>query len=179
VNVVTGDTAAFDQPGYVLTPGQRYEVNGWRKSRRAIAAFEFTSLPRSYAARTDRPDHVGVIGVALFRENAPYRMPQQDHGPFNRGAPAPSPELQGKSHRSGPQAGQELGTGHGDIERDRVGQTDFSRRSDRPDEVIRIRYDSRENLIAMGVIPREHPRWQERRPSAFPGARPGFVPDPY
>jgi hypothetical protein len=178
VNVVTGDTAAFDQPGYVLTPGQRYDVSGWRKSSQKIAAFEFTGLPRSYAARTGRPDDVGVIGVALFRESLPYREPHTDRGPLKRSAPAPSTELQGKSHGGAPGMRQELGTGHGEIERDRVGQTDFARRSSRPDEVIRIRYDSRENLVAMGVIPPERRRWRDR-PSAFPGAQRGYVPDPY
>ena len=38
-----------------------------------VAAFYFTQLPDSYAARTDRPDNVGVIGVAVFREYQPPR----------------------------------------------------------------------------------------------------------
>ena len=88
-----------------------------------------------------------------------------------------SPQLQERSHGSGP-AGPQLGTGHGDRERDRVGQTDFERRSSRPDEVVRIRYDSRESLIALGVIPPERRSWRDR-PSAFPGANRGYVPDPY
>ena len=33
-----------------------------------IAAFYFTELENSYAARTGRPDNVGVIGVAVFRK---------------------------------------------------------------------------------------------------------------
>jgi hypothetical protein len=46
--------------------------------------------------------------------------------------------------------------------------------SDRPDEVISIRYDSHDNLVAMGIIrPR---RWH--RPDPFPGEG-RFVPDPY
>ncbi len=68
VNAVTGETAAPGQSGYVLAPGQRFEVNGWRKSMSEVAAFYFTRLPDSYAARTDRPENVGVIGVAVFRE---------------------------------------------------------------------------------------------------------------
>jgi len=68
INAVTGETAAWDQNGYVFAPGQRWEVRGWRKSNERVAAFEFTALPNSYAARTGRPDHVGVIGAALFRE---------------------------------------------------------------------------------------------------------------
>jgi hypothetical protein len=60
-----------------------------------------------------------------------------------------------------------------------VGQTEFERRSTRPDEIVRIRYNSRANLIAMGVIPAHHRPAPDYRPRAFPGARPGFVPDPY
>jgi hypothetical protein len=75
VNVVTGETAAPEQNGYVLHPRMNYEINGWRKSTSEVAAFVFTALPDSYAARTDRPDNVGVIGVAVFREWAPPRPP--------------------------------------------------------------------------------------------------------
>ena len=68
VNVVTGETAGVGQRGYVLDPWQRTEITGWRKSNDEVAAFEFTSLSDSYAARTGRPLDVGVIGVAAFRE---------------------------------------------------------------------------------------------------------------
>ena len=68
VNVVSGETASVGQRGYVLEPWQRTEITGWRKSDDEVAAFEFTSLSNSYAARTGRPQDVGVIGVAVFRE---------------------------------------------------------------------------------------------------------------
>lgn len=73
VNVVTGETAASGQNGYVLAPGMHYEITGWRKSTSEVAAFVFTALPDSYAARTGRPDNVGVIGLAVFREWCPPR----------------------------------------------------------------------------------------------------------
>jgi hypothetical protein len=47
-----------------------------------------------------------------------------------------------------------------------------------PDEVIHIRYDSRENLMAMGIIPTHKRPSRDRWPNAFPGYQPGFVPDP-
>ena len=175
VNVVSGETAAFDQTGYVLDSWQRYDVAGWRKSSKEIAAFEFTRAPRSYAARTDRPDDVGVIGVAVFRENRPTRRE------LERSAPSGAMPKSGAASKSfqfdnnGP-VEQELGTAHGDRERDRVGKTEFERRSKRPDEIVRIRYDSYENLVAMGVIPTY--RGRPRDPSAFPGQRPRWVPDP-
>src|SRR4051812_28618495 len=68
VNVVSGETANPGQTGYVLSPLQSYAIRGWRKSLEETAAFYFTALPDSYAARTGRPDNVGVIGVALFRK---------------------------------------------------------------------------------------------------------------
>ncbi len=74
VNVISGETAAVSQRGYVLEPWQRTEVNGWRKSDSEVAAFEFTSLADSYAARTGRPQDVGVIGVAVFREAPPLEV---------------------------------------------------------------------------------------------------------
>jgi hypothetical protein len=187
VNVISGETASFEQAGYVLEPGQRYDVAGWRKSRRDIAAFEFTSLHGSYAARTGRPDDVGVIGVAVFRERETFSLPRPPlppfppFPPFGRSAPQPDarsgPQLQERSHRGG-EPGPQLGTGHGDRERDRVGETEFERQGSRPDEVVRVRYDSRENLIAMGVIPPQRRRWRDR-PSAFPGSNRGYAPDPY
>src|SRR5580658_1092714 len=71
VNVISGETAAWDQTGYVFNPGERYQISGWRKSDTDVAAFTFTSLPNSYAARTGRPANVGVIGIAMFREQRP------------------------------------------------------------------------------------------------------------
>ena len=71
VNVLSGETAAWDQRGYVFSPYERYQITGWRKSDSQVAAFEFSHIANSYAARTGRPAHVGVIGVALFREQPP------------------------------------------------------------------------------------------------------------
>lgn len=198
VNAITGQTASLDQAGYVLNPGQRYGVSGWRKSSREIAAFEFTNLPDAYAARTDRPDDVGVVGVAVFAERRRAETPQAL--PYGRSAPQSKSNsnsksysqpngggdasVHSKSHRSegpsaGLEAGQELGTGHGEREWDRVGTTDFERRQDRPEQIVRIRYDSRANLVAMGVIPRYQRPIYGHRPSAFPAERFGYVPDPY
>ena len=76
VNAVTGETAHPSQAGYVLAPWQSTEINGWRKSLEDVAQFVFTDLPDSYAARTGRPDNVGVIGVAVFAEARPTLLPR-------------------------------------------------------------------------------------------------------
>src|ERR1700727_2235980 len=74
INVISGETGAWGQSGYVLGAGESYEIAGWRKSDAEIAAFNFTAADRSYAERTGRPANIGVIGVALFLERpAPVR----------------------------------------------------------------------------------------------------------
>jgi hypothetical protein len=78
VNAITGQTANPTQSGYVLDAYQSTEVDGWRKDMSEIAQFNFTALGNSYAARTGRPDNVGVIGVAVFRERAPVWRERDD-----------------------------------------------------------------------------------------------------
>ena len=68
VNAVTGDSASPAQSGYVLEPGGYVNIQGWRKDLNRTAAFYFSDPRDSYAARTGRPNDLGVIGVALFRE---------------------------------------------------------------------------------------------------------------
>ena len=86
VNAVSGDTASVGQTGYVLAPYQSAEITGWRKSFSEAAAFYFTALADSYAARTDRPGNVGVIGAAVFRE----RVVQPAQRPFDAQPPVAS-----------------------------------------------------------------------------------------
>jgi hypothetical protein len=175
VNVLSGETASAGQDGYVVEPWRRVEIGGWRKSLDEVAAFYFTSLGDSYAARTGRPANVGVIGVALFRRarhvqpadiaRAPKARSSLDNlqakreqAPFPLQAPAPSAPL---------------GTGHGRREDSPVRYVEFERATSQPEETIAIYYDSRANLVAQGVIP--SPREWPRKPDPFPAA---FVPDP-
>ncbi len=200
VNVVTGETAGVGQNGYVFGPRERSDITGWRKSDSQIAAFEFAAAGNSYASRTGRPDDVGVIGVAMFRERMPEPPPpvvvpyprRDEYGERERrgdsslakAAPAPGADASAAAEApAGSMARQSapspsLGTAHGRRETSYVGKTTFERAQSSPDEVIRIRYDSRENLVAAGVIPQPR-RWpRPAGPSAFPGTDNGYVPDP-
>ena len=178
VNVITGQTAALLGSGYVLDPWSRVGIDGWRKSMEQVAAFYFTALPDSYAARTGRPENVGVIGVALFREVE--RQAYLDEAEARR-AEVPAPAAAAAESNAAQDAGgvgkmnSRLGTGHGRRVDSGARYTEFERASDTPDEVIRIYYDSRRNLVARGIIPPPPHRMAERRPDPFPA---GFVPDP-
>jgi hypothetical protein len=173
INVVTGRTAAVDQRGYVLDPGSSTHIDGWRKNLGEVASFFFTTPRRSYAARTGRPDDVGVIGVAMFREAPAATAPQAadaatGHAPERRFRSADSAQAEPQA------AAPALGTGHGTRRDSPVMRTTFERASPTPDAVVRIYYDSQRALVARGVIAPE-PRLVHRRPEAFPE---GFVPDP-
>ncbi|HEV7575024.1 MAG TPA: hypothetical protein VGO85_03190 [Caldimonas sp.] len=194
VNAVSGESAAVAQTGYVLAPYQSAEITGWRKSFSEAAAFYFTALPDSYAARTGRPDNVGVIGAAVFRERVPEAVggwyqpapsvakesgaasgrldaQRQEPAATSADAAAPTREMARRSQNALADE-KKLGTGHGEREYSPTSQTAFERASSTPAEVVQVRYDSYANLLASGVIAR--PRPLPRQPDAFPS----FVPDP-
>ena len=68
--VSTSSTASrvrFDNRGYVLMPFATLEIEGFRQSNEAVAAFRFAAVGESYAAQMGAARNVGVIGVALLR----------------------------------------------------------------------------------------------------------------
>ena len=178
VNVISGESAAPSQSGYVLEPGEHLTVEGWRKSMERTAAFVFTDPADAYAARTGRPDDLGVIGLALFRERRPLVAAREAPATATTGAdaaPDAARSVGARAEASGAQRAASLGTGHGRSERSPAQWTRFERASEHPDETIRIRYETRAMLVALGVLPAE--RTADRDPDPFP-ARLGFVPDP-
>ncbi len=177
VNIVSGETAAVNQNGYVLAPRQQMAINGWRTSLQETAAFYFTTVADSYAARTGRPDDLGVIGFALFREKShccafwrgnDVEKKAREESDARNAAPAASEAgaLAQKDER--------VGTGYGRSEYSEVAYTDFEPASSSPDETLTLYYDSYRNLCKQGVIP-ARPKLRWHRPQPFPG---GFVPAP-
>ena len=82
--------------GYLVPAWGSVDVEGWRISHSQAAAFRFSSVADSYAARTGSAREVGVIGVAVFAERAipprvyrlppPYRPYSYDDYDYRRGA---------------------------------------------------------------------------------------------
>ena len=170
VNAVSGQTAATSQGGYVLGPWQTAEIDGWRKSLQESARFYFSDLHDSYAARTRRPDNVGVVGIAVFAERSPVMaLPP----PVASRTAADAAET-ASAESAAPVAQQRIGTGHGERSWSPVSATAFVRASRHPVQVSELRYDDVAGLRAAGVLPRDPPR-RSGAPRAFPG---GFVPDP-
>jgi hypothetical protein len=188
VNAVTGETASPDQSGYVIEPWGYVTVQGWRKDLDRTAAFYFSDPADSYAARTGRPNDLGVIGVALFRERPIERQgwlsrdrlhsgpsPQEKVAAADASGNAAESRREHAAAAAPPTQQPSLGTGHGRGEYSPVQQVEFERASSRPDELIAIRYERRETLVAMGILPGTRYGWRD--PDPFPNAL-SFVPDP-
>ena len=195
VNIVTGQTAAWNQSGYVLQPWASHEITGWRKSAQEVAAFEFAALPDSYAALTGRPNDVGVIGVALFNERllrpprptAPQVSRSEGTGaPLASGAAREAERVEPASKSAAAEdsaadaaraplreRADRLGTAHGARENSYASTTSFVRRTPRPAEQVSIFYDRYENLARAGVFAPA----ALSSPAPFPSSRnAGYVP---
>lgn len=82
-DVVSGQLGNYkSQRGYVIEPYGSVVIEGFRQSLDQVAAFRFTDIGNSYSARRGSGQHVGVIGVAVFKEYQPR---------FRRSPPQPVP----------------------------------------------------------------------------------------
>lgn len=177
-DVIDGGPATSGKRGYLVEPWGELTVDGFRLDEAAVAAFRFSSVPRSYAARKGDPRDVGVIGVAVFPEREPVSLPPQyeprpylPHGsrlpppaaeePERHGtrgdaappaAPAPSrdgPGIARDSSRKAERPG--LGTEFGEAHGSPIQRVEFERARNRPDAVLTLRYDDRAGLLALGL----------------------------
>lgn len=73
VDVINGSTASRQNRGYVLRPHSSLTIEGFRKSRDAVASFVFGTPQSAYANQTEQGSirNVGVIGTAVFELHAP------------------------------------------------------------------------------------------------------------
>ena len=96
LDVVDGKAGEYvHKRGYVIAPWQTYDIEGFRLDLGRVAAFRFSSVGDSYAAKKGDARNVGVIGVAFFAERPRpvYRPPQPVYPPRDGrwGANGPSP----------------------------------------------------------------------------------------
>lgn len=184
-DAVSGRLANFRKArGYVLDPFSEVAIDGFRTSLDAVATFRFSDPGDSLAGRNGTPQHAGVISVAVFKERRqPVR--RRHHGPHasadaNRASPrgeaqtAPTSKSKKKSRAwSGPRVEQELGTEFGEHRHSQVSEVAFTRaRSNRPDLLSTIRYDSAPALADRGIPIFREPVFtgQPPRHDGWPGA---------
>jgi len=68
LDVVDGKDGSLAKRGYLINPWATLQIDGFRRSQSAVAAFRFGAVKDSYAARKGNDRNVGVIGVAFFHE---------------------------------------------------------------------------------------------------------------
>jgi hypothetical protein len=181
-DVIDGKPGDFrHKRGYLVPAWGSVDIDGWRLSGHQAAAFRFTSVTDSYAARMGSARNVGVIGVAVFPERAvpAYIAPRRSHrypspddasemGRDERqsaesgSAPpaAASPGPGGLADADGPRsraASPErrrpgLGTEFGEAVSSSVHEVEFVRASaGTPELVLGLRYNDRRGLLALGI----------------------------
>lgn len=162
-DVIDGKPSALPKRGYLVSPYGELTIDGFRLSGSAVAAFRFSSVENSYAARMGDALDVGVIGVAVFPEAEPRPKPREElaygdaAGKKAEGAPfaAPQRSSDGASASSSSAAREErrkgLGTEFGEEHPSQVEEVAFERASSRPSSVLSLRYDDRPGLLALGI----------------------------
>lgn len=127
-DVVSGELGNYKtQRGYVIEAYGSVVIEGFRQSLDQVAAFRFTDIGNSYSARRGSGQHVGVIGVAVFKEDQPrwrkkeptpiatrpYYEPYggggYDYREANKSAPASAPSADAASTSSSPPAPAPMG----------------------------------------------------------------------
>jgi len=166
-DVLDGAPSAWEKRGYIVAPYGEVVIDGFRLNTDSVAAFRFSSVSRSYAARMGDARDVGVIGVAVFPERritvvpptAVYdayassgaRGPPSGAGLAGEAlAPNSAKSLESKAERRAASR-PGLGTEFGEQRESRVSETEFERARATPAVVLGLRYDDCAGLLAMGV----------------------------
>jgi hypothetical protein len=180
-DVIDGKPGDFRRKrGYMVNAWGFVDIDGWRLSERQAAAFRFTSLANSYAARMGNARNVGVIGVAVFPERVRLARPPRpiypDHsrraerGPAD-GARSVHAERRSEGKQAAPSASaaapQEgapmapaapapqrpgLGTEFGESVTSHIREVQFVRaNASAPSIILGLRYNDRPGLIALGI----------------------------
>jgi hypothetical protein len=196
------EVAAFE---FTRLPQSYAALTGRPGNVGVIGVAVFREAPRPIAVDVDRPPgeppapgeraRDQAPPVPLADRGAPARTSPQAAGGTSTTAPATAlppqanPEAgtaakdaapAGAAGRARAPAEERLGTGHGARESSWVTMVPFERATTRPDDVLQLRYDRIDNLVAAGIVPRSYAAVVPWPPRPFPNDRNGigFVPDP-
>ena len=191
LDAVDGRPANLNKRGYIVPAYGDVTIDGFRTSLDTVAAFRFSSVRDSYAARTHHARNVGVVGVAFFAERPPPVVHYEPR-PLGRAAPtppaedaeqappSPSPATAPSKSAGGAASASRpgLGTQFGETRESRVVETGFIRASSSPMALSELRYDDRDGLLSRGIAidpPVRDPRDAENElrdtAQAFPQSR--------
>ena len=186
LSILTGERAVL-QPknGYVVNPYSNIKLNGWRTSLDKVREFVFTANKKeTYSHKLGADEsNIGVIGFAFYKEkikpitsissyDSTWTIPSFNNctyaGTVTNTSSAPTSYLV-RSCYEAPTKEFSMGTKQGKavVDKASIVEIDFE---DAPFIIDSIYYDSRENLIAKGIIKEE-----QGLPQPFEGS--GFCPN--
>ncbi|MGE5347191.1 MAG: hypothetical protein ACM3JH_14660 [Acidithiobacillales bacterium] len=162
-----GHTDASSARKWVLAPYQSVVIEGWQISGETARRFFFTGEASSYGAKLGETRNLGVIEAVFFREKCRRQ-------PVSRGAEAsgaPSQRSEAAEKRAGAPAPRKdqaaalsddyAATGMGGDTRHAVTEVALDLEPV-PVATLRIRYEFRDGLVRLGVLP-EGPEPLQRR----------------
>ena len=203
-------TTARDARKWVLGPYETITLDGWQVSSATARKFFFTTEEKSYGNWLGKTKNLGLVAAAVFREKqqpisiytgpmygapAPQREGSESRGDESNRAPAPAEPSapMAEPNPTGDTAGSVMGgiaqpkksddlaaTGIGQETSHPVQQVYFDS-EDAPTAVLELRYEYRDSLVRLGVLPPFDPYGESlsRRERARGFQEPGFAPDPY
>jgi hypothetical protein len=169
-------TSSWESSKWVIEPYGTVRIKGWQTSSSNARRFYFTTERDSYAAKLGRASDLGVITAVFYREVTPRRVItpkpprpyyEEDGGVERRGRSEASPESQARgndSAKSGESAGAHTQARPRDDEGYAATGIGRSTRYDvdwihmnlerTPSAEVTIRYEYRDALIRLGLLPR-------------------------
>ena len=145
---------------WVIDPWETVEISGWQVNKDRARRFYFTTEDRSYAATLGDTRNLGLITAAVFREKSRPVENEILGGLPAPGAPCPAKRMdRAESSASGEAKSQadlsqeSAATGMGRSTDHRVTRIQMDLES-QPCQQINIRYEYRDALVRLGVLPR-------------------------
>lgn len=183
-------TTPAEASKWILGPYRSVVIDGWQTGPDTARRFFFTSEDRSYGAWLGKTRNLGVIAAAFYEERRVRSKPIWQEGEDSDRPARPMGESRQspRSRKYGrPGAAESLApddhaaTGIGREVGHSVRRVPFDAESS-PAAVLQLRYEYRDALVRLGVLPRHEPPCGEvldRREAArgFEGFE--FAPDPY
>ncbi|HXH91690.1 MAG TPA: hypothetical protein VNN25_08925 [Thermoanaerobaculia bacterium] len=167
-------TDARSASKWVLEPYESTTISGWQVSDRAARSFYFTGERHSYGARLGQTENLGLIEAVYFRER--QREPEVYRHSFGEGRsnaaesgsaqPSPSAGLAAPSAKAQRHDTSDdyAATGMGDKAEHEIYSVDMDL-DPTPIASVRIRYEFRQQLVKLGILP-QHISPLERREHA-------------
>jgi hypothetical protein len=192
-------TTAWDASKWVIEPYGTITISGWQMSSSRARRFYFTTERDSYGAKLGQTANLGVISAVFYRERErvtiippprsrrPVPYEEGEERSKNQGESSEAPSSGGSDRAGTAQArksyprpdDESAATGIGRNVRHDVRWVNLDLQS-RPIAEVMIRYEYRDALVRLGIIPRHYSRQDalRRRERSTGFEDRGFSPEP-